>query len=252
MADVVRRAEGADLVVFGELHSHPVGARFEKELLEALVRAERPVALALEFFEADAQPALDAYLGGTSERAAFVEATKRPGDYDQTHGPLVDHAKESGAAVIAANAPRALVTAFRKAEGDYATWRASLSAEEQALVPRTSHEIRDDAYWRAFQGLMGERATTFFRAQSLWDDAMAERVADHRTAHPEDRVMLVIGAFHVTGGLGTLTKYRERRPGDRVFVLLMRAGERGPLPFAPDDRGTADVVLKVPPAPESP
>ncbi|MHC5011278.1 MAG: ChaN family lipoprotein [Planctomycetota bacterium] len=239
-------ARNADLVVFGELHSNPVGARFEREVLVALGRMDRPVALAMEFFEADTQAALDAYLAGTLDRAAFVEQTKRAPDYDRTHGPLVDWAKENGVPVIAANGPRRLVSGYRKAEQEYETYLASLTEDDRNLLPSTTTVIRD-AYWERFAALMGDRAESFFLSQSLWDDAMAESIADFRDDHPDHRVLLVVGAFHTTGRLGTVTKYLLRRPDDRVAVLTMNMNDQPLLPFSEEDRGSGDIVLLVPP-----
>jgi uncharacterized iron-regulated protein len=50
LAAFVTAAGDADVFAFGEVHGHPVGARFELELLEALAAGDRPVALAMEFF----------------------------------------------------------------------------------------------------------------------------------------------------------------------------------------------------------
>lgn len=64
--------------------------------------------------------------------------------------------------------------------------------------------------------------------------------------------MLVVGAFHVVGGLGTITKYLERRPGDKVALLVMEHGEAPDFPFAEEDRGEGDAVLKVRPPEKAP
>lgn len=251
----VARTRDVDVIAFGELHDNLVGARYQLEVLRAMAAQGRPVALAMEFFEADQQADLDAYLSGTLDRETFLERTRRSGSYPKTHGPLVEWAKENGAAVIAANAPRRLVSAYRKHEGGYADYLATLSEEERAWLPDRTTTPEDD-YWRRFEEVMGggPRAAQFFRAQALWDDAMADRVARFRDARPDTRVLLVVGAFHVEGGLGTITKYGYRRPQDRVATLQMEMDADATLPFREEDRGKGDVVLKVrrPAPPERP
>ena len=91
------------------------------------------------------------------------------------------------------------------------------------------------------------RGPSFFRSQSLWDDAMAEAIADFRASHPDHVVLLVVGAFHVNHGLGTITKYRLRRPQDDVATIVMTMGDGDALPFAPADERAGDVVVKVRP-----
>ena len=55
---------------------------------------------------------------------------------------------------------------------------------------------------------------------------MADAIAAHRAAHPDARVLFVVGAFHVAGRLGAITKYVARRPNDRVAVLDEDTGEK--------------------------
>ena len=237
----------ADVVAFGELHGNLEGAEAQLAVLEALHKQGRPVAMAMEFFERDTQEDLDAYLAGTLDKDEFLKRTKRNKAYAKTHGPLVEFCKANGIPVIAANAPRPLVTGYRKSGTEYATYLAGLTDEERADLPRTT-EVLEDAYREKFMNLMGnsDRAAVFFKSQSLWDDAMAEAMADFRKAHPRHRILLIVGAFHVDSGLGTVTKYTQRRPDDRVRILVMEMTREPDLAPTEADKGTGDVVLKVP------
>lgn len=240
----------ADLVAFGELHEQPGANRFTADLWQALTAepgpgAGRPGVLAMEFLERDAQPHVDAYLAGTLPEAEFVKLARQSPAYATSHRPLVEHAKARGLRVLAANAPRRLVTAFRKQEESYEDWKAAQSEADRALLPRTSAQL-DDAYRAKFLDLMGpERGAAFFKAQSLWDDAMAEAIADARAAAPTSRVLFVVGAFHVQSRLGTLTKYAQRRPDDKVALVTTVFAEGGTLALPADAKGTGDYVLVV-------
>jgi uncharacterized iron-regulated protein len=235
-----------DLVAFGELHGHPEGAKAELALLQGMAAQPRPVALAMEFFEADTQAALDAYLAGAMEEAEFRKKTRQGKAYPATHGPLIEFCKAHGIPVIAANAPRPLVSGYRKSDADdYAGYLAELSEEERGYLPAETSEIDDD-YKKRFMALMGpKRGPSFFRSQSLWDDAMADSMARFREGHPQHRILFVVGGFHVRGHLGTIKKYRLRRADDAVRVLGMVVGQGGETTFGPGDKGHADVVLKV-------
>lgn len=234
-----------DVVGFGELHYHPVGSRYELALLEAMAAQQRPVALALEFFEAHHQKDLDAYLAGEIDETVFRERTGRDARYDESHRPLVELCKQRKIPVIAANAPRHLVTAYRKSDAvDYQAYLGGLPEQDRGHLPRSSVPP-DDAFKDRFMKLMGpKRGPAFYRSMALWNDAMAESVADFRVAHPDHRVLLVVGEFHVAARLGTVTQYLARRPDDRVRLLVMRPTE-GPMTLAAEDRGEGDVVLKV-------
>lgn len=246
----------ADLVAFGELHGHPLGAEMELRLLRDMHarRGTRRIALAMEFLERDVQPAIDRYLAGEIDEATFMKEARQTRVYQTSHRPLIQFCKEQGIPVLAANSPRRLVRAWRKAETtDYAAWLDSLPEADRRLLPRTTSRP-DDLYKQRFMKLMGARGENFFLSQALWDDAMGEAVADFRDRNPGYQVLLVVGGFHVQRGLGTITKFRDRRPTDRVTVIKMDAVKAEDLGFAESDRGEADLLYKVtmPPRPKSP
>lgn len=242
-------SKDADLVAFGELHGHPVGAAMELKVLEGMAAGPRPVALAMEFLERDVQGAIDDYLAGRTTEAEFLKVARQGPAYAVTHRPLVEFAKARKFAVIAANAPRRLVTEYRKSEKSYADYVGTLTEADRGYLPAET-TVATGPYLDRFTKLMGaERGPKLIKAQSLWDDAMADAIAAHRTAHPDARVMFVVGGFHVMGRLGTITKFKARRPDDRVAVLVMSQGTPPALEFDAEDRGEGDLILTVPPQP---
>ena len=241
----LRLAERASLIAFGELHGDPVGSATELRLLESLVGQDRPVALALEFFESDTQADLDAYLSGRTTEEEFLRSTRRDGNYARTHRPLIELCKRHAIPVIAANAPRRLVSAYREYKQTYAEFLAGLEERERSYLP-TATTVLEDRHRERFVQLMGpERGALFFKSMSLWDDAMAESIARFQKVHPDHRVLLVVGAFHVTERLGTITKYLARVPEASARVLLMSYGQGAGLAFEEGDKGAGDFLLKV-------
>src|SRR5437870_1519895 len=69
---LLARVSKADLVFVGEQHDDPATHRMELALLEGIARRRDSVVLALEMFERDVQPRLDAYLSGASSEAEFL------------------------------------------------------------------------------------------------------------------------------------------------------------------------------------
>lgn len=274
LTDVIRRAASADAVFFGEEHNDAVCNQIEAQLLGALARRLRPTSLAMEFFEADTQKPLDAYLAGEPEaptdEAAFRKNTRQGRLYATSHRPLIELCRAAGVPVIAANTPRRLVREFRTSGLDFAAFRAKQSAEDQACLP-TKLERLGGRYWDDFVKVMSshgdeasaasasqpsaeqmERLERAYLAQSLWDDSMAENVAKARERDPGRQIMLIVGGFHVSFGGGTLAKFKSRRPDDRVFTILYRGSSTTPLAFDADDAGVADVVIYgIQPPPET-
>ena len=238
-------SKDADVVAFGELHGHPVGAEMELATLQGMAAGSRPVALAMEFFERDVQGALDDYLASRTTEAEFLKIARQGPAYPTTHRPLIEFAKAHRVAVLAANAPRRLVTEYRKGEKTYTDYLAGLPATDRGFLPAET-SVATGPYLDRFTKLMGgDRGSKLIKAQSLWDDAMADVIASYRASHPDARVMLVVGGFHVAARLGTISKFSARRPNDRVRLLVMTQGEPQALAFDPDDRDEGDAILTV-------
>jgi uncharacterized iron-regulated protein len=272
--DLVRRCRSADVVFFGERHSDAVCNQLEAQLLHALAGRKRPVALAMEFFEADTQATLDAYLTGRLDEPSFQELARQKRAYWLAHRPLIELCRAAHIPVIAANAPRRLVRGYRKSGLEYDAFRAGLEPREQRWLPTTSEWLEGPYHDRfveimrshppatqpasapatqptttpTSQSLVTQPASApsgrGFRSQLLWDDSMAESVSRFRTTFPNRRVMLVVGSFHVSNEGGTLIKFRQRRPRDRVLTIVYAAQSDGAFELTPEDREAADVVIR--------
>ncbi|MBI5863651.1 MAG: ChaN family lipoprotein [Planctomycetes bacterium] len=265
LRQAVDAASWADAVFFGEEHVDSTCNQIEAQMLGELARQWRPVSLAMEFFETDTQPPLNAYLASSADEVVdekkFRKDTRQGRQYATSHRPLIELCRAAGMPVIAANAPRRLVRDYRKSELEYSAYLATLPPEDRALLPSRVERV-GGRYWDDFLKVMSshgddsaaatasqpsdeerKRIERAFLSQCMWDDAMSESVARHRDEQPDRRVMLIVGGFHVSWGGGTLAKFKTRRPGDRVFTVLYRGTHQTPLKFDPDDRDVADVVI---------
>ena len=282
---VLRRCRAADVILFGEQHNNAVCNQIEAQLLYDLLRDATPGALAMEFFETDTQAALDAYLDGRIDEAAFVEQTKRNRSYWLSHRPLIELCRAGRVPVIAANAPRRLLHAYRKSGVGFDKFRAALDPQDQRWIA-TRSELIEGPYRERFYKIMSSHPmpapTTSapasasaptsqpvtrpamsapaakpdtmllaFRSQLLWDDTMAESLANYRERYPERRMMLVVGSFHVSRSGGTRVKFRRRRPDDRVVTIVYEAADGGNFKWDADQRDAAEIVIYgVTPPPE--
>ena len=222
MHDAIARA---DVVFVGERHDDPVAHRAELQVLEELARRGRPVVLALEMFERDVQPLLDAYLAGRATEAELLAGARPWPNYAGDYRPLVELARARGWRVVASNAPRPLASLVS---------RGGLRALDTLAAGRRAHvaaDLRcpDDAYRAKFVALMGDMAghgapgdgaamaQRFYEAQCVKDETMAESVA--AALAPGTTVVHVNGSFHSDEGLGAVERLRRRRPDARVLVV---------------------------------
>lgn len=265
-ADLVRACAQSDLVLFGEEHNNVVCNQLEAQLLYALSQ-KHPTALAMEFFEADTQASLSAYLSGRIEEDAFRQQTRQKSSYLLSHRPLIELSRAARIPVIAANIPRRLVRAFSASGKNFSDFRAETTAEDRRWLPR-SYVYVEGPYRERFMEMMSAhpapssqpasqpttttaattepaqpRSERFYSSQLLWDNAMADAVASFRESFGDRRVMLVVGSFHVAREGGTWQRLRDQRPNDRITTVVFRSRQSNLDEFDDEDRGLGDFVV---------
>lgn len=244
MRDVARRCADADVVLMGEVHTNQATHDAERHLLQALHEEassrQRRVALSLEMFESDVQPIIDSYLAGVaSEEDLRREARPWPNYFEDYHS-LVEHCREKGMHVVAANAPRRTVSYIGKHGVDAFAAKVKEHGPSIAPTPWPYEPLSDELRNRiiaelgaaygpsASEGDDGGGACphvgwtkadarhALFDAQALWDASMAHHVAraasDRRTA-----VLHVCGKFHCERRLGI----PERLPSSLRTALVV-------------------------------
>jgi uncharacterized iron-regulated protein len=208
----------ARAVFVGEQHTLAPTHELELWVLERMLARHDDVALAMEQFQRDEQPVIDAYLAGEIDGAAF-EAMAQPWDeYAKYWKPLVEAARAAGRPVLALNVPDEAL------DGIYAMFPESPLAVFNAWGGDHPYDgdvaPRPLAMWDALYqgyfagsydyeshgkdwGLTYEEALAYFTDLALIrDDTMGFFVADHLEATGE-RVVVVAGDWHVQTGVAT-------------------------------------------------
>ena len=242
----------ADVVFVGEQHDDPAAHTLELQILESLhQRAGTRLTLAMEMWERDVQPSLNAYLDGQQDEAAFLKVARPWSNYRTDYRPLIEYAMAQRIPVTASNAPQAVVSQVGR-EGLDALKDAP--AGQAATLIQTPH----DAYWQRFRqtmaamdgahgGMSMDDATVarFYQAQVVRDETMAESVVRVLDARPGALVLHVNGQFHSDFGGGIPPRVLWRRPRTRVFVVSIVPVEDLPSTLPPTDRTRADIVIYV-------
>lgn len=252
--DVVADMASADVVLFGEMHGHPLGLAVAQELYEDILVANPKTLLSMEFYERDQQLAVDDYLSGVTNRKQFEKAAhKDKANNPPGHVRMIDATKEAHRPMIAANAPRRYVTIARK-EG-YDRLR-ELNDRQRAMFDFPIGD-QEGGYKDRFMELMGamgghsgsDVANGMFRSQSLWDATMAQSIIDGlQLGSP---VAHVVGYFHVQfgmdkGGSGLIDQIRLRsdRPL-KIVSIIQLARDDQPLFMGKDEvRDENDEVIE--------
>ncbi|MGE6146396.1 ChaN family lipoprotein [Aeromonas media] len=251
LAQAVDRVRDADIVLVGELHSHPAVHLLQANLLAELAGMSRvdgrALVLSMEQFTRADQPVLDAYLAGRIGESTLIRDGHAWPNYPSDYRPLVEFAKAQQLTVIAANAPKPLVSCVGQ-EGP--EWLDKLPASRRSQLAREL-TLGDDGYRQKFMASLhhgdADGNARRFAAQTSWDDTMAESMVDYLEQHPGRRIMHIAGNFHVEGGLGIASRIASRNPALRVALVVPETGSQDGK-AAPGR--SADVRVHIAPLPE--
>jgi uncharacterized iron-regulated protein len=209
----------ADLVLVGEVHDNPDHHRLQLELVEAIVRAGRRPAVAMEQFDREHQAALDRARAERPGDAGFLaDAAQfdRRGWQWPFYEPIVALALRENLPLVAANLSRrdgaAVVERGFAALGDGAAERLGL-AQPAGAAQATAIEaaVRD-----GHCGKLPERVVPRMAAAQRARDAV---MADALLARASGGAVLIAGNGHVRRDLGVPVYLAARAPQGGVLVV---------------------------------
>jgi len=223
--EILQELVKADVVYLGETHDSPEDHKAQLHILQALHQQNRKIVIAMEMFQRPYQSVLDQYLAGKITEAQLVEQSeyeKRwafPWEY---YAPILRFAKAQQLPVLALNTPTEVTRKVAR------NGLESLTATERRYIPPLS-EIRTDnaeyrqmvqkSYEQHHQAGHGNSSSfeRFFTAQVLWDETMADAIAQFLKAHPDYQVVVLAGQTHIVYGYGIPSRV-ARRLNNNQFV----------------------------------
>ncbi len=247
LEQAIARVADADIILVGELHTHPAIHLLQSRLLAGLndsaAQTGRQLTLSMEQFSRADQATLDAYLAGRIGETALIREGHAWPNYQSDYRPLVEFAKTHRLPVIAANAPKPLVSCVGQ-EGP--EWLDKLPANRRSQLAREL-TLGNDTYRQKFMASMhhgdADSNARRFAAQTSWDDTMAESMVDYLASHSGRQIMHIAGNFHVEGGLGLASRIASRNPALKVALIVPQTGD------TPAAGRPADVTVTVMPLP---
>jgi uncharacterized iron-regulated protein len=210
----------SQVVYLAETHDEPVDHEAQLQIIQRLHDRNPKMAIALEMFQRPAQPLLDQYLAGTLTEAEL----RQQSEYDQRWGfpweyyaPILRYAKANGLSLIALNVPREITQQVARSGLE------SLSEEQRQWIPPAAEIRTDNVVYRQMlqevyesmhqgQGHSAGNFENFFLAQVLWDETMAQGVADFLKANPDRQVIVLAGEGHIAYGYGIPSRVMRRLP----------------------------------------
>jgi len=219
----------ARIIYLGETHDNPAAHRMQAKVLQHLAR-RYPGQLALggEMFTPAQQQALDRWITGEFSEKEFLKAADWQSTWQMDfayYREVMNIARDFKVPVIGLNAKKDLVRAIGR------NLPESLPEEQQRQIPELD---LGDPYQAAlveaiYSGHSAGNAMLdgFQRVQTLWDETMANNIANYlqSPAGKDKRMVVIAGGNHIRNGFGIPRRVFRRLPssylmvGDRAIVI---------------------------------
>lgn len=228
----LRRPAGLDSVVaelpshrvvyVGETHSSYAHHLLQLEVIRRIHALDPRLTIGMEMFQRPAQPALDDYIAGRIDEAQLLERSewfdRWRFDY-RLYRPILRFAREHAIPVIALNLPREITEAASKGE------LGALKDDQRRQIP-TEIDRSDQAYEARLKEVFLQHPHAdkrlferFLDVQLLWDEGMADAVAQTLTRLPGHRIVVLAGGGHIQYRSGIPNRV-ERRSGAHGIAIL--------------------------------
>lgn len=210
------------VVYLGETHDNPASHRLELDVLRGLSeRHPKDQALAMEMFSRSQQPILDRWVKGELTEKEFLKQVKWYETWQSNfayYRDILNYARDHQIPVVALNAEKSTMAALRGKTPE------ELTPKERGALPEMD---LSDPYQRAMVTAIfsdhlkdGLKVDGFLRAQTIWDETMAESVAKYLETAPGSKthILVLAGGNHVSYGFGIPRRVFRRIPASYLLI----------------------------------
>lgn len=234
------RLARAPVILLGERHGTATHHRWQGQVIAALAR-QGPVVIGLEQLPRAAQPALDRFVTGDIDLAAFRAESRWDdvwGHDFEAYRPLFELARAEAIPMVALNIDRDFVRRVGRVGYAAAAADGTAPVGRPAPAPPAYAETLAASFRQHAHAAGPEALARFIEAQTVWDRAMAEAIVRARIANPGARVVAVTGWGHVAGGHGIAHQLRDLGEARTASAIAV-----GPPPACEPGPGAADFLV---------
>jgi uncharacterized iron-regulated protein len=185
------------LILVGEQHDNERHHQAQLAVVRMLHESGVDVAIGMEMFRKNTQPALDQWVAGEMDEKTFQAIYYDNWNFDwRLYRPILEYARQNRIPVIGLNVPKEITR--QVARQGY----QSLDEEQRHALGDVACRV-DKEYMEFIRRSYGAHAhgnmqfLYFCEAQMVWDAAMAVNALDFLEAHPNRAMVLMAGTGHV-------------------------------------------------------
>jgi uncharacterized iron-regulated protein len=229
LSEIVEKASEKKIVYVGEFHDQYAHHTTQLEIIKALYRKNKNIAIGMEMFQRPFQTVIDDYTAGRIEEKEFLEASeyyKRWRFNYNLYKPILDFAASKEIPVIALNMQAEIIDKVSEDGMD------SLTEEERKMLPE-SMDFSDASYKERLMNIFKRHKDWeeknfdyFYQSQIIWDETMAESIDRFLRENPGYQMVVIAGQGHLEYGSGIPKRTYRRNGYDYAIILLDAVADR--------------------------
>lgn len=250
--EIMDEVAASRVIYVGETHVNQADHLLQYRVLEATYKRHADIAIGMEMFNRSVQEVLDAYVAGELSEQEFLKKSHYFKHWGYEYGfyrDILQFARKHKLPVVALNLDKEIVSNTFKNGGI-----AALDAEVKEELPQ-ERDLAMPGYRKRLSGVFqhhsgphfnDDKLSTFVQAQALWDETMAETIADFLKDHAETKMVVIAGSGHVVKENAIPPRVARRIPVSQSVLVTVKEGDLVP--------NEADYVFFSPPVrpPKSP
>ncbi|MBK3332713.1 PDZ domain-containing protein [Persephonella atlantica] len=223
--DIIEDGLKSRVIYVGEQHTMFSNHAMQLSIIKGIYSKYPKIAVGMEMFQRSKQDVIDRYLKGEIDEKQFLKESEyyKAWKYNyHLYRPIIQFCRENNIRIIALNADRELVRKVSE------KGIQSLSTEEIKKLPQDM-DFSNVEYVEYLKGIFSEHGSTvtkrkkfinFLQSQIIWDETMAETVAQFLRENPDHKIIVLAGGGHIRFRFGIPSRV-ERRTGEKGLVVLM-------------------------------
>jgi len=213
-------------IYVGETHDNVRAHQIQLEIIKGLAeRFPGKVAVGMEVFQRPYQEVMDHWSRGELSEREFLKRSGWYSNWGMDYGyyrPILEYIREGHIPLLALNAPADLVKEVgrRGLDGLSKVWQNKLPNMD---LSDSQHRKLVEAFYQAHPPTSAQSFEAFYQVYVLWDETMAETVANYLATEEgrHKKVVVLAGGNHIRYGLGIPRRAFRRLPLAYTIVLPM-------------------------------
>ncbi len=214
---LLKAAQKADIIFFGEEHDNPIAHWFELTLTKDLYKkSKKPLILGAEMLETDNQKQVDEYLKDSLKYKTFKKEARLWTNFKTDYKPLLDFAKKHHLPFIATNIPRRY--ASKVFHGGFESLDTLSQQEKQWIAPLPIKYDKNLSQYQKMLGMMGGHGgDNLPKAQAVKDATMAYNILKN---YKEGSLFIHYnGSYHSNFKQGIVWYIKQQRPDLNILTI---------------------------------